>query len=129
MLHAKSQDQYVDKICSFGWRNRRLPPHSINTISCRRSRARCLIWLLWYVLLHVHRRAKFVDDVPGYLIKENKDYGTELALGNSVVLLGSAIPRIIKTGGRAPVPIALGATGLLATYYYQKKVREFRYGV
>ncbi|KAJ4366735.1 hypothetical protein N0V95_000064 [Ascochyta clinopodiicola] len=65
----------------------------------------------------------------GYLIKENKDYGTELALGNSVVLLGSAIPRIIKTGGRAPVPIALGATGLLATYYYQKKVREFRYGV
>jgi uncharacterized membrane protein (UPF0136 family) len=70
-----------------------------------------------------------IDDVSGYLIKENKDYGTELALGNSVVLLGSAIPRIIKTGGRAPVPIALGATGLLATYYYQKKVREFRYGV
>lgn len=67
--------------------------------------------------------------ILGYLIKENKDYGTELALGNSVVLLGSAIPRIIKTGGRAPVPIALGATGLLATYYYQKKVREFRYGV
>jgi hypothetical protein len=27
------------------------------------------------------------------------------------------------------VPIALGATGALATYYYQKKVREFRYGV
>lgn len=71
----------------------------------------------------------FFDDNLGYLIKENKDYGTELALGNSVVLLGSAIPRIIKTGGRAPVPIALGATGLLATYYYQKKVREFRYGV
>jgi uncharacterized membrane protein (UPF0136 family) len=70
-----------------------------------------------------------INNVSGYLIKENKDYGTELALGNSVVLLGSAIPRIIKTGGRAPVPIALGATGLLATYYYQKKVREFRYGV
>lgn len=69
------------------------------------------------------------NNAAGYLIKENKDYGTELALGNSVVLLGSAIPRIIKTGGRAPVPIALGATGLLATYYYQKKVREFRYGV
>lgn len=65
----------------------------------------------------------------GYRIKENQDYGTELALGNSLALLGSAVPRIIKTGGRAPVPIALGATGALATYYYQKKVREFRYGV
>jgi uncharacterized membrane protein (UPF0136 family) len=65
----------------------------------------------------------------GYRIKQNQDYGTELALGNSIALLGSAVPRIIKTGGRAPVPIALGATGALATYYYQKKVREFRYGV
>ncbi|KAK7416364.1 hypothetical protein QQZ08_012021 [Neonectria magnoliae] len=65
----------------------------------------------------------------GYLIKENKDYGTELALGNSVVLLGSAVPRIIKTKARAPVPLALGVAGGLATYYYQKKVREFRYGV
>ncbi|KAK6851196.1 transmembrane proteins 14C-domain-containing protein [Apiospora arundinis] len=38
----------------------------------------------------------------GYLIKENRDYGTELALGNSALLTASAIPRIIKTGGRAP---------------------------
>lgn len=65
----------------------------------------------------------------GYRIKQNQDYGTELALGNSIALFGSAVPRIMKTGGRAPVPIALGATGALATYYYQKKVREFRYGV
>ncbi|PYH91592.1 hypothetical protein BO71DRAFT_359050 [Aspergillus ellipticus CBS 707.79] len=65
----------------------------------------------------------------GTLIKKNQDYGTELALGNSVVLLGSAIPRIIKTRARAPMPLALGATGLLASLYYQKKVREFRYGV
>ncbi|KAK1146862.1 hypothetical protein N8T08_002186 [Aspergillus melleus] len=65
----------------------------------------------------------------GYLIKENKDYGTELALGNSLLLLGSAIPRVIKTGGRAPMPLALAATGSLAAFYYQKKVREFRYGV
>lgn len=67
--------------------------------------------------------------LPGYLIKENKDYGTELALGNSILLLGSAIPRIIKTKARAAMPLALGATGLLATFYYQKKVREFRFGV
>ncbi|OJJ99860.1 TMEM14 family protein [Aspergillus aculeatinus CBS 121060] len=65
----------------------------------------------------------------GYLIKENKDYGTELALGNSILLLGSAIPRIIKTKARAPMPLVLGATGLLASFYYQKKVREFRFGV
>jgi uncharacterized membrane protein (UPF0136 family) len=69
------------------------------------------------------------DQITGYRIKQNQDYGTELALGNSLVLLGSAVPRILKTSGRAPVPIALGATGVLATYYYQKKVREFRYGV
>lgn len=67
--------------------------------------------------------------VSGYLLKQNKDYGSELALANSVLLTGSAIPRIIKTGGRAPVPIALGVVGGLATYYYQKKFREFRYGV
>jgi uncharacterized membrane protein (UPF0136 family) len=67
--------------------------------------------------------------LPGYLIKENKDYGTELALGNSILLLGSAIPRIIKTKARAVMPLALGATGLLASFYYQKKVREFRFGV
>lgn len=65
----------------------------------------------------------------GYLIKENRDYGTELALGNSILLLGSAAPRIVKTGGRAPVPLALGATGALATWYYYKKFSEFRYGV
>ncbi|KAH8599125.1 transmembrane proteins 14C-domain-containing protein [Bisporella sp. PMI_857] len=65
----------------------------------------------------------------GYLIKQNRDYGTELALGNSAVLLASAVPRIIKTRARAPVPLVLGTVGVLSTYYYQKKVREFRYGV
>ncbi|KAF5865994.1 hypothetical protein ETB97_001572 [Aspergillus alliaceus] len=65
----------------------------------------------------------------GYLIKQNKDYGTELALANSTVLLGAGIARTIKTQAKAPIPLALGATGLLASYYYQKKVREFRYGV
>lgn len=67
--------------------------------------------------------------MPGYLLKQNKDYGAELALGNSVVLSGAAVSRIVKTGGRAPVPLGLGVAGGLATYYYQKKVREFRYGV
>ncbi|KAI0006745.1 transmembrane proteins 14C-domain-containing protein [Xylariaceae sp. FL0662B] len=65
----------------------------------------------------------------GYLIKENKDYGTELALGNSIFLCGSAVPSIVKSGGRSPAAVALAAVGGLATYYYQKKAREFRYGV
>ncbi|KXJ85570.1 transmembrane proteins 14C-domain-containing protein [Microdochium bolleyi] len=65
----------------------------------------------------------------GYLLKTNQDYGSELALGSSVLLTGSAIPRVIKTGARAPVPLGLLATGSLATFYYQKKFREFRYGV
>ncbi|KAH7018007.1 transmembrane proteins 14C-domain-containing protein [Microdochium trichocladiopsis] len=65
----------------------------------------------------------------GYLLKNNKDNGAELALGSSVLLTGSAIPRVIKTGARAPVPLGLLATGSLATFYYQKKFREFKYGV
>jgi uncharacterized membrane protein (UPF0136 family) len=82
------------------------------------------------LLLHAFRGyERETHFMAGYLIKENKDYGTELALGNSILLLGSAAPRIYKTGARAPVPLALGAAGALATYYYQKKVREFRYGV
>ncbi|KAJ0418204.1 transmembrane proteins 14C-domain-containing protein [Aspergillus carlsbadensis] len=65
----------------------------------------------------------------GYLIKENKDYGTELALGNSLLLFGSGLARSIKTKWRAPVPLALAGAGFLASFYYQKKVREFRFGV
>ncbi|OJI99676.1 hypothetical protein ASPVEDRAFT_126722 [Aspergillus versicolor CBS 583.65] len=65
----------------------------------------------------------------GYLLKQNKDYGAELALGNSLLLLGSGVARSIKTKAKAPVPLGLAAAGLLASFYYQKKVREFRYGV
>ncbi|KAI6747506.1 hypothetical protein HG530_015865 [Fusarium avenaceum] len=65
----------------------------------------------------------------GYLLKNNKNYGTELALGSSVLLAGSMVPRVIKTSARAVVPVGLLATGSLATLYYQKKFREFRYGV
>ncbi|KAI5865604.1 transmembrane proteins 14C-domain-containing protein [Durotheca rogersii] len=65
----------------------------------------------------------------GYLLRENKDYGAELALGSSVALTAAAAPRVARTRARAPVPLALAAAGLLATYYYQRKVREFRFGV
>ncbi|KAL4809826.1 transmembrane proteins 14C-domain-containing protein [Aspergillus unguis] len=65
----------------------------------------------------------------GYLLKGNKDYGAELALGNSIALLGAGVSRSVKTKGKAPVPLGLAAAGLLATFYYQKKFREFRWGV
>lgn len=65
----------------------------------------------------------------GYLVKQNKDNGLELARANSVVLSGLAVSRIVATSGRAPVPWALGATGALATWYYQKKIWEYEYGV
>ncbi|CAH0036419.1 unnamed protein product [Clonostachys rhizophaga] len=67
--------------------------------------------------------------VSGYLLKENKNWGSELALGNSIVLLGAAVMRIVKTRGKAPVPLGLGLVGSLATFYYQKKYREFTFGV
>ncbi|KAJ6026397.1 uncharacterized protein N7446_005001 [Penicillium canescens] len=70
-----------------------------------------------------------LTELLGYLIKENRDYETELALVDSVILLASAIPRIINTQAKSPVPIILGVTGSLATFYYQKKVRMFRFGV
>jgi uncharacterized membrane protein (UPF0136 family) len=65
----------------------------------------------------------------GYLLKTNKDNGAELALLNSVVLLGAGGQRMIKTQAKSPIALGLGAAGALSTYYYQKKVREFRYGV
>ncbi|KAI8310908.1 TMEM14 protein-like protein [Colletotrichum sp. SAR11_59] len=65
----------------------------------------------------------------GYLLKENKDYGAELALGNSIVLLGAGASRAVKTGGKAPIPLALTFAGAAATFYYQKKYREFKFGV
>lgn len=66
---------------------------------------------------------------PGYLLRENKDYGAEVALGSSVALVTAATSRCMKTKWRAPVPLGLFATGGLATWYFLKKYREFNYGV
>jgi len=89
--------------------------------------------LLFFPFPHQHEHFKtdplLTRLLSGYLLKNNKDYGAELALGSSVFLTASAIPRVIKTSARAPVPLGLLATGSLATYYYQKKYREFTYGV
>lgn len=62
-------------------------------------------------------------------MKKNKDYGSELALGSSVVLLGGGAQRVIATQAKSRVGLGLGVAGALSTYYYQKKFREFRFGV
>ena len=67
--------------------------------------------------------------MSGYLVKENKDYGTELAFGNSVVLATSALYKMIKVKAFRAVPLGLAAAGGLGAFYYQRKIREFRYGV
>ncbi|KAK7749655.1 hypothetical protein SLS53_000233 [Cytospora paraplurivora] len=67
--------------------------------------------------------------LAGYLLKENKNYGAETALGSSIALFAAASSRCIKTKWKAPVPLGLFATGGLATYYFLKKYKEFNYGV
>lgn len=65
----------------------------------------------------------------GYRLKKNQDYGAEIALGGSLTLLGAGCARVYKTQGKANLPLSLAVVGGLATFYYQRKVREFRYGV
>ncbi|KAJ3063310.1 hypothetical protein HDU99_004884 [Rhizoclosmatium hyalinum] len=62
-----------------------------------------------------------------YLIKNNKDYGYELALGTSILLTGAVGPRALKT--KARVPLGMATLGLLGTGYYSKKLYQSHYGV
>lgn len=79
--------------------------------------------------IHDHTEHFEADCTPGYLLKENKDYGSELALGSSLTLVGAATSRCIKTNWKAPVPLGLFATGSLASWYFLKKYKELNYGV
>jgi uncharacterized membrane protein (UPF0136 family) len=63
----------------------------------------------------------------GYLIKENKSNGVELAFGTSSILFGAILPRAIKT--RLPVPISLSLIGLSGSLYYGKKLYEQEFGI
>ncbi|GJC88582.1 TMEM14 YJR085C [Colletotrichum liriopes] len=65
----------------------------------------------------------------GYLLKKNRDYGAELALGSSAVLLAAGAQRLVATQAKSRPAIGLTVAGALSTYYYQKKFREFRFGV
>lgn len=61
----------------------------------------------------------------GYLLKQNADYGLELALGSSSLLLAAGISRGIPVKFSKPIPIVLTTLGLLGTAYYAKKYNEF----
>lgn len=61
----------------------------------------------------------------GYLLKNNSDWGLELALGTSSVLFAAGCTRSKVTNFRKPVPIVLLVIGGLSTLYYGKKYNEF----
>lgn len=61
----------------------------------------------------------------GYLLKQNADYGLELALGTSTTLLVAGIGRAIPTQFKKPLPLVLLGLGGLSTAYYAKKYNEF----
>ncbi|KAI7822309.1 transmembrane proteins 14C-domain-containing protein [Kickxella alabastrina] len=63
----------------------------------------------------------------GTRIQKNQDYGHELALAASTLLLFAMGPKALRT--RAPVPLSMSVLGTGSAAYYSKKVYEERYGV
>jgi len=63
--------------------------------------------------------------ISGYLLNQNANYGLELALGTSSVLLAAGLSRATSTGFKKPIPLALVLLGGLSTGYYLKKYDEF----
>lgn len=61
----------------------------------------------------------------GYLLKNNRDWGLEIALGASTFLLAAGIGRSIPTHFSKPVPLVLLGLGAVLTAYYAKKYNEF----
>mmetsp|Transcript_8036 Transcript_8036/g.7976 ORF Transcript_8036/g.7976 Transcript_8036/m.7976 type:complete len:105 (-) Transcript_8036:345-659(-) len=61
----------------------------------------------------------------GYLLKQNADYGLEIALGTSTTLLVAGLGRAIPTKFKKPLPLVLLVLGGLSTGYYTKKYNEF----
>ncbi|RKP28794.1 TMEM14-domain-containing protein, partial [Metschnikowia bicuspidata] len=61
----------------------------------------------------------------GYLLKKNADWGLELALGTSSMLLAAGVVRSRATKFRKPVPFAIMVIGGLSALHYGKKYIEF----
>jgi uncharacterized membrane protein (UPF0136 family) len=66
-----------------------------------------------------------VYGAAGYLLRQNADWGLELALGASSSLLIAGLVRSSKAQFRKPVPNLLVGLGTLSTGYYIKKYNEF----
>lgn len=63
--------------------------------------------------------------IAGYLLKNNADWGLELALGCSSTLLVAGFSRSSSTNFRKPVPLVLLALGGVSSAYYARKYNEF----
>ncbi|KAI5958819.1 hypothetical protein KGF57_002253 [Candida theae] len=63
--------------------------------------------------------------VSGYLLNQNANYGIELALGTSSLLLAAGLSRSVSTGFKKPVPLVLLALGGISTGYYAKSYADF----
>ncbi|KAI5954349.1 hypothetical protein KGF54_002124 [Candida jiufengensis] len=61
----------------------------------------------------------------GYLLKNNSNYGLELAVGTSSLLFIAGLSRAIPTGFQKPIPLLLLVLGGVSTGYYLKKYNEF----
>lgn len=55
-------------------------------------------------------------------LQAGQPYGNEIALFASVVLGGSSVPRVIKTGGKKVVPIGLGVLALYGEVVFGGRV-------
>ncbi|KAJ3311287.1 hypothetical protein HDU76_003161 [Blyttiomyces sp. JEL0837] len=63
----------------------------------------------------------------GYLIKTNANYGAELAVGTSALLLLAMGPKALRA--RKPVPVTMSIIGLLGASYYGMKMYQDANGV
>lgn len=60
----------------------------------------------------------------GYLLKQNADWGLEIAGGASALMMGAGLMRV-KAAGPKPVPVLLSVLGLVGTTYYTYKWNQF----
>ncbi|GEQ69456.1 hypothetical protein JCM33374_g3128 [Metschnikowia sp. JCM 33374] len=61
----------------------------------------------------------------GYLLKNNADWGLELALGCSVTLFAAGLGRSVPTKFAKPIPLVLLGLGGVSSAYYVRKYNEF----
>ena len=62
--------------------------------------------------------------VAGYLLKQNADYGLELALGASTTLLAAGIGRAIPSRFKKPVPLVLLVLGGVSFFFNDTATTE-----